>query len=134
MTVEVTVRGSGIPNNMRKYAEEKGEKLRRFFNGIHKLEVVLGEDGMSKRAEVVLHILGTDPIVTHAEHEQMNAAIDLVMGKSEKRLIKHKEKLRDHHRVDASTGPMPAEDESDGEEELESYNEIVAKRDFDQKD
>ena len=131
MTVEVTVRGSDITNAMRKYAEVKGEKLRRFFNGIHKLEVILGADGMEKRAEVVLHILGSEPIVTHAEHEQMTAAIDIVVSKSEKRLIKHKEKLR-NHRADETVGP--AEEEDDGGEELESYSEIVAKRDFDKKD
>ena len=131
MTVQVTVRGSDITNDMRKYAEEKGEKLRRFFNGIHQLEVVLGADGQEKRAEDVQNHLGAEPIVTHAEHEQMSAAIDLVAAKSEKRLIKHKEKLRDH-RPEAPVGV--AEEESDGDEDLESYNEIVAKRDFDKKD
>ena len=131
MTVQVTVRGSGITNDMRKYAEEKGEKLRRFFNGVHQLEVILGAVGQGKRAEIVLHILGAEPIVTHAEHEQMNAAIDLVVAKSEKRLIKHKEKLR-NHRVEAPAAV--AEEETDGDEDLESYNEIVAKRDFDKKD
>ena len=127
MSVQITTRGDGVTEGMKRYAHEKGEKLSRFFNGINKCEIILGTDGPGTRAEILLHLDSAPSIASHAEHEQMNAAIDQMVDRAHKQLLKHKEKLRDHHRagVDASEPPTEDPDAS-----LESYEEIIEKRDF----
>ncbi len=126
MSVLVTVRDPSITNDIKEYAVAKGERLRRFFNGITKLEIILGNDGLNKRAEIVLSISGADTIVTHADHEQVNAAIDLVIDRAEKRLLKHKEKIL-KHRGGQDTLSLPSEEP---EEPLETYDEVIEKREF----
>ena len=128
MTVQVTVRDDSVTQGMKTYAAEKGEKLRRIFNGIQTCEVILGSDGPVKRAEFILTISGAAPLTSHAEHDQLNAAIDLAVDRSEKQLRRFKDKLRDHHREE--TLPPENPPSRDPDEDLESYGEIVDKRDF----
>ena len=126
MSVQVTTRGTSVTNANKKHASNKGERLRRFFNGIQKLEFILGTEGHHMRAEIVLSISGADTIATHAEHEDLNAAIDIVIDRAEKRLLKHKEKIRNHR----GTPEAPAPDPGVPEEPLETYDEIIEKREF----
>ncbi len=128
MSVLVTCRGENITQGMRRYATEKGDRLRRFFNGIHKCEVILEAHGSQFRAETILHLDGAAPIASHAEEPQLNAAIDLMVDRAEKQLKKHKEKIRDHHARDAK--PVPEDFVEDPDAGLETYDEVIAKRDF----
>ncbi|MCA8962020.1 MAG: ribosome-associated translation inhibitor RaiA [Planctomycetes bacterium] len=127
MGVQVTVRDDSIPAGMKRYAEEKADRLTKFFDGVQSIEVVLDTEGQNKWAEIVMSVSKGDRIAVHAEHEQMNAAIDLVLDRAERSLKKHKEKLRDYSRPEPAA-PSSGNPESD--EELESYQEIVDKTEF----
>ncbi|MEE8142952.1 MAG: ribosome-associated translation inhibitor RaiA [Planctomycetota bacterium] len=126
MSVLVTVRDKDVPNDLKEYTREKGERLHRFFNGITKLEIILMNEGLKKRAEAVLHIAKGDPIVVHADHEQMAAAVDLMLDRAQQSLVKHKEKLRNHRGAGGEVPPQAGEPE----EQLESYDEIIEKTEF----
>ncbi|MFQ5653411.1 MAG: ribosome hibernation-promoting factor, HPF/YfiA family [Planctomycetota bacterium] len=127
MSVLVTVRDGDAAPEMKQYAEEKGEKLRRFFNGLTKVEITLGAEGLEKRVEIVASIARGETIAVHAVHEQMNGAIDLAMDKAEKRVVRHKEKLRSRRSAQPEPGALLEEPEVD---RLESYDEIIDQTDF----
>jgi putative sigma-54 modulation protein len=50
---------------------------------------------MVQKAEATIHISGAD-LFAHAESEDMYAAIDSLVDKLDRQLIKHKEKTRGH--------------------------------------
>ena len=54
---------------------------------------------MVQKAEATIHIAGGD-LFAHADSEDMYAAIDLMMDKLDRQLVKHKEKAKDHHKGD----------------------------------
>ncbi len=128
MTVTIVSRNDGVAPETRQYAQEKGEKLFRFFSGITKLEVVLGRDGVECAAELVLHLARGEPITAHCRHETMNGAIDLAVDQARRSLVRYKEKLRNHHA--RGTVPGPEEPPPRRDDKLESYQEIIEKTDF----
>jgi len=127
VSVRLTVRDESITKGMKRYAEEKAERLKKFFDGVTGIEVILDTEGMNKRAEIVLSVAGGEGIAVHAEHEQMNAAIDLAMDRAERSIVKHKEKVRDHR---GNGGEAVAPTNKDPDSDLESYQDIVEKTEF----
>ncbi|MEM7168141.1 MAG: ribosome-associated translation inhibitor RaiA [Planctomycetota bacterium] len=125
MGVQVTARGN-VSDGTRKYAEEKASKLTRFFEGVSKIEIILDHEGQQQRAEIILSVAKGDAIATHADHDSMRAAIDLVLDKAEKRLVRHKEKLRDHRGNSANV----VEKTTDPDAGLDSYQDVVDGTDF----
>ncbi len=126
MVVQVTVRNDSITDGMKRYAREKADRLTKFFDGVQGIEVILATEGQNKWAEIVMSVAKGEKIAVHCEHEQMNAAIDLVLDRAERSLTKHKEKLRNHHRGEGVSVPT----EADPEDNLESYQEVVDKTEF----
>ncbi len=128
MSIVVTVRDDSVTEGMKRYAREKGDRLSRFFAGLQKVEIVLGTEGQSMRAEAVLSVAKGDTMAVHAVHEQMNAAIDLMLDRAQHALSKHKDRVRDHHRA---AGPENAPPEREQEDEsLESYQQIIDQTEF----
>lgn len=85
---------------IRAYVEEKLDRILRHFNQIIEIEVILGlEDAADKelrqRAEVNLRVKGD---VLHAEShaDDLYAAIDLMIAKLDKQVLKLKGKVQGH--------------------------------------
>ncbi len=128
MSTQITVRDDSISKSSKRYAEEKVDKLNKFFDGIQSIEVILDTEGPQHRAEIVIAIVKGERLVSSIVHDQMNAAIDLVLDKAERVLVKHKEKVKEHRAV--SVGELPPQREPNPEEELESYDDIIDKTEF----
>ena len=126
MSVQITVRNDSITEGMKRYAREKADRLTKFFDGVLGIEIILATEGQNQWAEIVMSVAKGERIAVHAEHELMNAAIDLVLDRAERSLTKHKEKLRDHHR--GEDAPVPVD--VDPDESLETYQDIVDKTEF----
>ncbi len=126
MGILITARHHSVTDGMKRYAEEKGEKLTRFFDGLGKIEITLDGQGPSQRAEAVITVAGSETIVVHAEAQKMNAAIDAMIDKAEKRIRRHKDKIRDHRGGEAEV----VEPESGEKESLESYQDVVERTEF----
>ncbi len=86
-----------LTDSLRNYVESKCERMERHFDHVTKIEVVLEVVKQRKKAEANIHVAGAD---LHAEavNEDMYAAIDALVDKLDRQIIKHKEKLKDHHR------------------------------------
>ncbi|MCI0651074.1 MAG: ribosome-associated translation inhibitor RaiA [Planctomycetes bacterium] len=127
MPIQVTARDDAVGDDMKDYAREKAEKLYKFFNGIRRVELILGTNGLKQRAEVVVTLVGTEPFAHHVDHEKMHAAIDLAIDHVKRHVVRYKEKLRGHRGPAAPTAPA-----ADSEEGLDSYQDIIEKTDFEE--
>ncbi|MCE2661091.1 MAG: ribosome-associated translation inhibitor RaiA, partial [Rubrivivax sp.] len=51
-----------------------------------------------QKAEVTLHVKGRD-IFCEQSHEDLYAAVDQLMDKLDRQVVRHKDRLQDHHHV-----------------------------------
>ena len=80
---------------LRQYVLNKLDRLQRHFDQITNTEVTLIVEKLVQKAEATVHVSGAD-LFANAESEDMYAAIDLLVDKLDRQLIKHKEKNRGH--------------------------------------
>ena len=81
-----------VTSSMREYVNEKFEKLERHFDHINNVYVVLKVEKLRQIAESTLHLNGSE-IFASVENENMYAAIDSLIDKLDRQVIKHKEKI-----------------------------------------
>lgn len=80
---------------LREYVLSKMDRLQRHFDQITNTEVTLIVEKLVQKAEARVHVSGAD-LFANAESEDMYAAIDLLVDKLDRQIIKHKEKNRGH--------------------------------------
>jgi putative sigma-54 modulation protein len=95
MQINLTGHHVDITDSLRAYVDTKFEKLERHFDHISNVHVVLNVEKLSQKAEATLHLKG-DVVHANAEHNDMYAAIDGLIDKLDRQVIKHKEKLKRH--------------------------------------
>jgi len=128
-TVVVTGRDERVTSRNKSHAEEKIAKLERYFDGIGRIEVVLGHEGDAAAVELIISVRRAKPIVCHSQAKDLYAAIDNVIDKAETQLTKFKERRKAHKgEKDRTDGAGPASVVED--EPLETYDEVIDKRDF----
>jgi putative sigma-54 modulation protein len=96
---------------LREYVLTKLERVMRHFDQVVDVNVLLTveknkEKERRQKAEVTLHVKGRD-IFVEQSHEDLYAAIDQLMDKLDRQVVRHKDKLQDHHhpavkRIDVS--------------------------------
>ncbi|MBK1852142.1 ribosome hibernation promoting factor [Marinobacter sp. 1-4A] len=79
---------------LKDYVAEKFERLERHFDHISNCQVTLEVDKVRQIADATLHVVGGE-IHAKAESEDMYAAIDGLVDKLDRQIIKHKEKNLD---------------------------------------
>ena len=95
MQINLTGHHVDITEPLRNYVETKFAKLERHFDHITNVHVVLNVEKLRQKAEATLHVSGGELFAT-SEHGDMYAAIDGLIDKLDRQVIKHKEKLRKH--------------------------------------
>ena len=91
MQMKITGLQLDVTDAMRDYITEKMARLERHFDKIISSQITLAVDKLQQKAEGTLHVAGSD-LVAEAEHTDMYAAIDLLVDRLDRQLIKHKEK------------------------------------------
>ena len=86
---------------LRSYVTTKLDRIMRHFDQVVDVNVLLTvekqkEKERRQRAEVTLHVKGRDIFVESA-NEDLYAAIDQLMDKLDRQVVRHKDKLQDHH-------------------------------------
>ena len=85
-----------ITPSMRAYVEKRLERVKRHFDHVIDVHVVMSVDKLVHKAEATLHVSGGN-IHADAIDTNMYAAIDALADKLDRSVVKHKEKQRDHH-------------------------------------
>ncbi len=102
MQLNLTGHHVDITDSMRNYVHEKLARLTRHFDHVTNVHVILSVEKLEQKAEATLHVSGND-IFAEAVHEDMYAAIDALVDKLDRQVIKHKEKIKSHR----SNGQLP---------------------------
>jgi len=84
-----------ITDSLRDYVDTKFTKLERHFDHINNVYVILNVEKLNQKAEATVHLDGGEVFAT-SEHTDMYAAIDSLIDKLDRQVIKHKEKLKRH--------------------------------------
>lgn len=96
MQINITGHHVELTPALRDYVHNKMEKVHRVFSNITNVHVILSVDKkFQQKAEARLHVARAE-IIAESESENMYAAIDTLMDKLERQVVKHKEKLSNH--------------------------------------
>lgn len=93
MQINLTGHHIDVTEPMRNYVESKFARLERRFDNINNVYVVLSVEKLRQKAEATMNVNAGELVAT-AEHEDMYAAIDALVDKLDRQIIKHKEKLQ----------------------------------------
>jgi putative sigma-54 modulation protein len=94
MQINVTGHHVDVTDSMRDYVDNKFERLERHFDHVLDVHVILTVEKLRQKAESTLHVNGAN-IFADSTHDDMYAAIDLLVDKLDRQVIKHKEKMQD---------------------------------------
>lgn len=94
MQISISGHHIEVTEAMRSYVLEKFEKLERHFEHITNIHVILEVEKNRQTAEATVHIKGGD-IFADATSEDLYAAIDMLIDKLDRQILKHKEKNLD---------------------------------------
>lgn len=97
MNLTVTGHHIEVTPAIRDYVTDKIKKVTRHFDNVIDINVILSVEKLVQKAEVNLHVSGKD-IFVQSEDADLYAAIDSLVDKLDRQVLKHKEKHSDHHR------------------------------------
>ena len=104
MQMTVTGRHMDITDPIRQYAEQKTEKLPRYYDRIRRIEIIVDKhDAHEHKVELIAHVDGHNPFIASVHSADLYACIDEVTTKIERQLHDHKEKMRNHKHSAHST-------------------------------
>jgi len=98
MQVKVIGRHMSVTDPMKLYAEEKAQKLFRFFDRIQEIRMILDFEGGRPMVECLVDVERAEDFVARETDPDMYAAIDAVSDKLERQLKRHKERIKEHHK------------------------------------
>lgn len=81
-----------ITDSLRDFVNGKFAKLERHFEQINNVQVILSVEKLKQIAEAKLNVNGGE-LFANSEHEDMYAAIDALIDKLDRQILKHKDKL-----------------------------------------
>ena len=85
-----------LTESLQNLINQKFEKLERHYDHITHVHVVLNVEKLTHCAEATAHVTGAE-LFANAESEDMYSAIDQLLGKLDRQIIKHKEKTTARH-------------------------------------
>jgi putative sigma-54 modulation protein len=86
---------------LRSYVTTKLDRITRHFDQVVDVKVLLTvekqkEKERRQRAECNIHVKGND-LFAESSHEDLYAAVDELVDKLDRQVVRHKDRLQDHH-------------------------------------
>ena len=100
MQLKLTGHHVEVTEALRAYVEKRLGRVSRHFDEIIDLHCTLTVEKLEHKAEATLHVRG-GTIHAEAVDANMYAAIDALVDKLDRNVVKHKEKQQDHHAEEA---------------------------------
>lgn len=95
MQINLTGHHIDVTDALKGYVDTKFERLARHFDHVINAHVILSVEKLAQKAEATLHINGSK-VFADSVHEDMYAAIDGLIDKLDRQVLRHKEKKSDH--------------------------------------
>ena len=96
MQIVVTGRHVEVTQDVREYVENKANKLPRFYDRIHEIEVILDHEAEQFTAEMIVRVGNKHTFIASETGPDTFVLIDRITDKLERQLTKHKEKTREN--------------------------------------
>jgi len=81
---------------LKEYLNNKLTRIERHFDSVTSIKCVLTVEKLRHKAEAKVNVTG-GTLFADAVEDDMYAAIDGLIDKLDRQIVKHKEKLTDHH-------------------------------------
>ena len=95
MQVSVTGHHVEVTDSLRNHVTEKVGKIKRHFDNVTDIHVILTVEKLEQKAEATVQISGAKLFADDTQ-EDMYQAIDNMVDKLDRQIIKHKEKTGSH--------------------------------------
>ena len=96
MNINMTGQHVEITEALRDFTNEKFSRIVNHFSKITNINVIFGVEKHTQFAEATVNV-PNHQFHAKAEHDDLYAAIDLLIEKIKKQIVKQKEKDTDHH-------------------------------------
>jgi putative sigma-54 modulation protein len=110
--ISITGRHVDVTPSMKAYAEEKAGKLAKIHERLTKIDVTLDVEHHQAHLSYVVEIVAFAErgarLVGKVESPDLYAGVDLAEDKVVRQLIRHKDRLTDHHRGESRRPPGEA--------------------------
>lgn len=97
MKVDISGHHVEITDSLRDYVNEKLDRVIRHFDAVIDVHVILEVEKQVQKAEATLQLKGSK-IHADATDADMYVAIDALVAKLDRQVLKYKGKMNDHHR------------------------------------
>jgi putative sigma-54 modulation protein len=95
MNLTISGRHISITPAIRGYVESKLSRIRRHFDHVIDVSVILTADHLDQKAEITCHVSGKD-IFVKSDDPDLYAAIDALVDKLDRQILKYKDRLHAH--------------------------------------
>ena len=95
MQINFTGHSVDVTNALREFTTSKLDRLKRHFDKITTINVTFGIEKLRQIAEATIFV-SKGELHARSESEDMYSAVDALIDKLDRQLIKHKEKLKNH--------------------------------------
>jgi putative sigma-54 modulation protein len=95
MQIIITGQQLQVTDSLRNYVLEKFARLERHSDRIMDAHVILQVEKLVQKAEATVNLQGGS-VFAEETHEDMYAAIDGLVDKLDRQIVKHKEKSQNH--------------------------------------
>ncbi len=95
MNINITGHHVEVTPAIRDYVNSKLDRVIRHFDSVTSTHVILSVDKLDQKAEVTLHVKGKD-IYADSISPDLYAAIDALVDKLDRQVLKYKEKQSNH--------------------------------------
>ncbi len=95
MQVSITGHHVDVTEGLKSHVEDKIGKLKRHFDNVTDVHVILTVEKLNQKAEATVQISGAK-LFAEDHQEDMYVAIDNMVDKLDRQIIKHKEKISNH--------------------------------------
>jgi putative sigma-54 modulation protein len=95
MNLSISGHHVSVTPALREYVTHKVERITRHFDHVIDMNVCLSVDKEGQKAEINVHVKGRD-LFAQSTNDNLYAAIDLLVDKLDRQVIRHKHRSNDH--------------------------------------
>lgn len=100
MHLTITGHQLEVTDPIKEYIDSKFERIKRHFDQVLNVHVIISVEKVRHKSEATMHIGGKDFFAESTE-DHLYKSIDLLVDKLDKQIRRHKDKMSNHHNVEA---------------------------------
>lgn len=96
MRIQITERHCNVPSNVLERTEQQLEVLAKYDPRASSADVVYEEEKHIKKAEIIVHIDGAEPVIATGESGEFRTSLDQALDRLRRKLREERKRRREH--------------------------------------